>query len=265
VILVVAGSSPVGHPSAAAPTLLSPTMESLEARLGYEFRTRRLLDTALTLPSVAHERKTSGKGYQRLEFLGDGVVDLVISEQLFHLFPEEDEGMLSKLWTRAVKTETMASIARKLGLGADLVLSRGDETAGGRNRDSTLADALEALIGAVHLDGGIEASSSLIKRLWQDELASLQLAPDEQNPKGQLQEMLQVPPWGETPTYRITASAGPDHLRNYEAVVIWKGRELASGSGRGKQEAQIAAARHALVRPDLQDIIQAERTKPIPK
>jgi ribonuclease-3 len=242
-------------------------MEPLEARLGYEFKSRRFLDTALTLPSVAHERKISGKGYQRLEFLGDGVVDLVISEQLFHLFPDQDEGMLSKLWTRAVKTETMAAIARKLGLGADLVLSRGDEAAGGRNRDSTLADALEALIGAVHLDGGIEASGSLIKRLWEDVLASLQLAPDEeQNPKGQLQELLQVPPWGETPTYRSTASSGPDHLRHFEAVVIWKGRELGSGSGRGKQEAQIAAARHALDRTDLQEIIQAERTKqPAPR
>ena len=87
-------------------------MESLEARLGYTFKNQSLLLTALTLPSVAHERKTSGKNYQRLEFLGDGVVDLVISERLFHLFPDDDEGMLSKLWTRAVKTETMASIAR---------------------------------------------------------------------------------------------------------------------------------------------------------
>jgi ribonuclease-3 len=236
-------------------------MDPLEVRLGYEFKTRSLLLTALTLPSVAHERKISGTDYQRLEFLGDGVVDLVISERLFHLFPEEDEGMLSKLWTRAVKTETMAQIARQLGLGDDLVLSRGDEAAGGRNRDSTLADALEALIGAVHVDGGIGASQPLIERLWHEELTNLRIAPEEQNPKGELQEMLQVPPWGETPTYRITSSNGPDHLRNFEAVVVWKGRELGSGFGRSKQEAQIAAARKALSLPGLPAILAAERSR----
>jgi ribonuclease-3 len=151
----------------------------------------------------------------------------------------------------------MAQIARQLGLGAELELSRGDEASGGRDRDSTLADALEALIGAVHVDGGLEASRPVIERLWQEELACLQLVPDEQNPKGQLQELLQVPPWGETPTYRITSAEGPDHQRSFDAVVVWKGRELGTGSGRGKQEAQVAAARQALVRPDLKEIIEA--------
>ena len=236
-------------------------MDTLEARLGYEFKTRSLLLTALTLPSVANERKISGKAYQRLEFLGDGVVDLVISELLYHLFPDDDEGVLSKMWTRVVKTETMAQIARRVGLGADLELSRGDEASGGRDRDSTLADALEAVIGAVHVDGGLEASRPLVERLWKDELASLLISPDEQNPKGQLQEMLQMPPWGETPTYRITSAAGPDHLPSFEAVVVWKGQDLASGTGRGKQEAQVAAARQALIRPDLKDIIRAAKRK----
>jgi ribonuclease III len=115
------------------------------------------------------------------------------------------------------------------------------------------------------MDGGIEASRALIERLWRDELASLLVAPDEQNPKGQLQEMLQVSPWGETPTYRITSSDGPDHLPQFEAVVIWKGQELASGSGRGKQEAQVAAARQALVRPDLPALIDAERRRLLTK
>jgi ribonuclease-3 len=236
-------------------------MDTLEARLGYIFKSRSLLQTALTLPSVANERRISGKAYQRLEFLGDGVVDLVISESLYHLFPDDDEGVLSKMWTRAVKTDTMARISRRLGLGEDLELSRGDEASGGRDRDSTLADALEALIGAVHLDGGIGASRPLIERLWEEELANLKLAPDDQNPKGQLQEMLQVPPWGETPTYRITSSDGPDHLRSFEAVVVWKGLELGAGSGRGKQEAQTAAARQALKRPDLHEIIRAQQTR----
>jgi ribonuclease-3 len=234
-------------------------MDSLEARLGYTFQSRSLLQTALTLPSVANERKLSGKAYQRLEFLGDGVVDLVVSESLYHLFPEDDEGVLSKMWTRAVKTDTMARISRRLGLGADLQLSRGDESSGGRDRDSTLADALEALIGAVHLDGGLAASRPLIERLWSEEMAALKATPDDQNPKGQLQEMLQVPPWGEAPTYRITSSDGPDHLRSFEAVVVWKGLELGAGTGRGKQEAQTAAARQALSRPDLDQIIRDQQ------
>lgn len=237
-------------------------MESLEVRLGHEFKKRSLLSMALTHPSVSHERKTSGVGYQRLEFLGDAVVDLVISETLYELFPNDDEGLLSKLWTRAVKTETMARIARNLGLGADILLGRGDETGGGRERDGTLADTLEAVIGAVHLDGGIIASQALVARLWKEELESLRLAPVDMNPKGQLQEMLQVPPWGETPTYRITSTEGPDHKRLFEAVVTWKGRDLATGSGRSKQEAQVDAARQALQLPDLSIIIQAEKEKP---
>jgi ribonuclease-3 len=234
-------------------------MESLEVRLGYQFKNRELLLMALTLPSMANERKLSGKGYQRLEFLGDGVVDLVVSERLYEMFPEDDEGVLSKLWTRAVKTETMARIARQLHLGAEMVLSRGDESAGGRDRESTLADTLEAVLGAVHVDGGFETSRLLIQRLWEEELTSLRLTPGDENPKGTLQEMLQTPPWGETPTYRITSSEGPDHLRTFEAVVLWKGQELGAGSGRGKQDAQVAAARQALSRPDLQTIIQAEQ------
>ena len=184
---------------------------------------------------MANERKISGKAYQRLEFLGDGVVDLVISERLYHLFPDDDEGVLSKMWTRAVKTETMAQIARQLGLGADLVLSRGDEASGGRDRDSTLADAL----------GGRDrrrARGRWTRSLRPARRAPLEgrtgqpaLGPDEQNPKGELQEMLQVPPWGETPTYRITSADGPDHLRSFEAVVVWKGQDLASGSGRASR------------------------------
>lgn len=236
-------------------------MESLEARLGYEFKKRDLLVTALTHPSVSHERKLSGVGYQRLEFLGDAVVDLVISETLYHLFPDDDEGLLSKLWTRAVKTETMARIARNFGLNTDMLLGRGEEGIGGRNRDGTLADTLEAVIGAVHLDGGIEASQNLVARLWKEELESLKLAPVDMNPKGQLQEMLQIPPWGETPTYRITSSDGPDHKRHFEAVVMWKGRDLAAGTGRSKQEAQVAAARQALDLPGLISIIQTEKQK----
>ena len=236
-------------------------MESLEARIGYEFKEQNLLTTALTHPSVSHERKTSGKDYQRLEFLGDAVVDLVISESLYLLFPEDDEGLLSKLWTRAVKTETMARIARNIGLGADLLLGRGEESIGGRQRDSTLADTLEAVIGAVHLDGGVAASHALVSKLWKEELAALKLAPVDVNPKGQLQEMLQIPPWGETPSYRIAGTAGPDHHRHFEAIVSWKGHDLAKGSGRSKQDAQVDAARQALNLTNLSSIIQAEKDR----
>lgn len=236
-------------------------MESLEARLGYEFKERHLLATALTHPSVSHERKASGKAYQRLEFLGDAVVDLVISETLYHLFPEDDEGLLSKLWTRAVKTETMARIARKLDLGSYLQLGRGEEGIGGRQRDSTLADTLEAVIGAVHLDGGLDSSQAMVSRLWKEELEMLRLAPVDMNPKGQLQEMLQIPPWGETPTYRIASAGGPDHRRHFEAIVSWKGHDLATGTGRSKQDAQVDAARQALNLPSLSLIIQTEKDR----
>jgi ribonuclease-3 len=243
---------------------------SLEARLGYKFQQRALLREALTHPSIAHNKQRVKKGaqpdnepdkdartgfhFQRLEHLGDAVVQLAVSEALFEQFPREAEGLLTKLRTRAVQTGTMARLARELELGKHLILGRGEDSSGGRDRDKILADALEAIIGAVHQDAGYEKSRPLVLRLWAAELAALLAAPVEQNPKGQLQELLQNH-GGETPAYRIVATEGPSHARTFEVAVVWAGRELAHGSGRSKQEAEISAAQKALVHPTLNEWI----------
>ncbi len=261
---------------------------SLEARLGYHFRNGPLLREALTHPSIAHTKQARGgrkakaaipaeavvkeRGrdrdkakdqdglirtgfhFQRLEHLGDAVVQLAISEKLFELFPHDDEGLLTKLRTRAVQTATMARLARQLELGSHLILGRGEDSSGGRDRDKILADALEAVIGAVHLDSGYPVSRQLVLRLWTNELAALREAPVEQNPKGQLQELLQNH-GGETPSYRILATEGPSHARTFEVAVAWNGMDLAQGSGRSKQEAEILAARKALELPHLAELI----------
>ena len=288
VILVVAGSSPVGHPTSLetgeedrightgqgqeGTGNMGDHTASLEARLGYTFRQQSLLKEALTHPSIAHNKQKkrdatestdgeavrSGFHFQRLEHLGDAVVQLAISETLFEQFPKDDEGLLTKLRTRAVQTGTMARLARQLELGPHLVLGRGEESSGGRDRDKILADALEAIIGAVHLDSNYDVSRQLVLRLWASELAALRAAPVEQNPKGQLQELLQNH-GGETPSYRIISSDGPSHARTFLVQVAWNGTDLATGSGRSKQEAEIAAAQRALSLPDLQQII-AQKT-----
>ena len=236
-------------------------MDSLEARIGYTFKNVRLLHSALTHPGLGVRQREIGRTYQRLEFLGDAVVDLVISEELYHIFPEADEGLLSKLWTRAVQSSTMARIAQQWQFDRHLQLSGADERKGHRKREGTLADTLEAVIGAVHLDGGFPAAQQVILRLWLDELQALKRSPVELNPKGQLQELLQGGLKSETPLYRIVGENGPDHERRFEAVVCWKGRDLAAGRGFSKQQAEIAAAQAALNLPQLAFIIAEERAK----
>lgn len=225
-------------------------MESLESRIAYQFKQPELLQEALTHPSLPYESKDPQKHNQRLEYLGDAVLQLVLSESLFHQFPEDDEGLLTKLRTRLVQTKTLAHIARHLHLGRDLRLGKGEESNGGRSRESTLADVMESIIGAVFLDGGMEAAKALVLHHWKSELAALQHSPVELNPKGQLQELLQGE-GGLTPTYRIVAAEGPDHLKVFQAVVVWQGRDLAAGTGRSKKEAQIAAAQAALQLPEM--------------
>lgn len=225
-------------------------MDSLESRIAYQFKQPELLQEALTHPSLPYESKNPQRHNQRLEYLGDAVLQLVLSEAIYHQFPLDDEGLLTKLRTRLVQTRTLAHIARHLCLGRDLLLGKGEESNGGRARESTLADVMEAVIGAVYLDGGIEAVRPFVLQHWSHDLAALQHSPVELNPKGQLQELLQGE-GGNTPTYRIIAAEGPDHQKVFEAVVVWQDRDLAAGTGRSKKEAQTAAAQAALALPEL--------------
>ena len=220
-------------------------MESLESRLEYKFRNSLLLAEAMTHPSLAYESQRPHFDNQRLEFLGDAVLQLILTEDLFRMFPDFPEGKLTKLRSRLVSRRALARFAQTIDLGDYVLLGKGEEATGGRRRVSTLADAFEALMGAVYLDAGYEPCRELVLRLFQKEIEALAGSPEEKNPKGELQEALQaIEP--EPPEYHILAEAGPDHRKVFTARVVWRGTELATGKGKSKKEAEARAAGEAL-------------------
>ena len=173
------------------------------------------------------------------------MLELILSEHLFRAFPEGSEGVLTKLRARLVSRPALARCARRIHLGVYLRMGRGDEASGGRARDSTLADAFEALIAAVYLDGGLEAARDLVVALSRDVLDRLQAEPTEENPKGQLQEILQARGPGIL-KYVLLREDGPDHRKTFIAGVEWNGQSLGQGGGGSKKEAEAAAAEAAL-------------------
>lgn len=224
---------------------LTVHMNPLESRIGYKFRNSLLLAEALTHPSLSFERKTFHFDNQRLEFLGDAVLQLVITHHLYRLFPAFSEGQLTKLRSRLVSREGLKRHALFLGLGGYLMLGRGEEASQGRERASTLADAFEALVGAIYLDSDLETVRRFILRVAGDELGALAREPAEHNPKGELQEVLQaISP--QSPAYEVVSETGPDHRKEFICRVIWEGGELGRGSGQSKKQAEINAAARAL-------------------
>jgi len=222
-------------------------MEALEKKLEYSFKDSSLLDEALTHKSFANEQKGEGrKDNERLEFLGDAVLDLVISELLFREFPSLKEGELSKKRASLVREEGLAPVARDVGIGGCLRLGRGEELSGGREKESLLADALESIIAAVYLDGGFGAAEALVKRLFGPLVSSSALIADF---KSQIQELSQKQGLG-VPCYETLAEEGPDHDRRFEVALVLNGKTLATGRGRSLKEAQQAAARKALGQPE---------------
>lgn len=220
-------------------------VEVLQQRLGYQFRDDGLLYLALTHPSVAHENAKDLEHNQRLEFLGDAVLQLVLTHELYEKFPAFDEGPLTKARAKLVNRRTLAEHARALGIGAHLILSRGEEMHGGRERPSALADTFEALLGAIFLDGGFDAARGFILREFSAAFGKLTVPPTIENPKGELQELLQAHS-PESPQYYLVSTTGPDHDRVFECVVEHGGVELARGSGKSKKAAESNAALAAL-------------------
>lgn len=220
-------------------------MESIEATIGYCFSRPDLLTEALTHPSLTCETKRIHPDNQRLEYLGDAVIQLVLTEELFRRYPNDGEGRLTKLRSRLVSREALCLFANHIGLGGHLRLGKGELASGGRNRPSNLSDALEALAGAIHLDGGIEVARDFLFRNFGDLIERILAQPEEMNPKGELQECLQaIAP--ASPTYRIIGQEGPDHLKSFIAEVRWEGITLGQGAGNSKKEAEISAASEAL-------------------
>jgi len=217
----------------------------LEERIGYKFRNSLLLAEALTHPSLGHETQHYHFDNQRLEFLGDAVLQLVISEYLFRRFSGEAEGQLTKLRSRLVSRETLKMHAAALDLGRYLLMGRGEEASGGRERTSTLADAFEALIGAIYLDGGLDTAREFILKQAHSDLAQLAEEPVEINPKGHLQELLQsISP--RSPVYELISQSGPEHEKTFIVQAVWEGIVLGQGSGRSKKQAETAAALEAM-------------------
>jgi len=217
----------------------------LEERIGYKFRNSLLLAEALTHPSLGHETQRYHFDYQRLEFLGDAVLQLVITEYLFRHFGGEAEGQLTKLRSRLVSREALRMHAATLDLGRYLLMGRGEEISGGRERTSTLADAFEALIGAIYLDGGLDAAKEFILRQARVDLEQLAEKPVDINPKGHLQELLQsISP--SSPVYELISQSGPEHEKTFVSEVLWEGIVLGEGSGRSKKQAETVAALEAL-------------------
>lgn len=218
---------------------------NLENLLGYKFRNSLLLAEAMTHPSLAYESQKPHFDNQRLEFLGDAVIQMILTEALFKKFPDFPEGRLTKLRSRLVSRRALSRFAMKINLGDFVLLGKGEEATGGRRRISTLADAFEALIGAVYLDSNYETSRDTVVRIFEDEIEALALSPEERNPKGELQEALQaIEPTA--PEYEILSESGPDHRKVFQAQVSWRGLILAIGRGKSKKEAEARAASEAM-------------------
>jgi len=217
----------------------------LEQRIGYKFRNPLLLAEALTHPSLGHETQRRHFDNQRLEFLGDAILQLVITEHLYSSFAREAEGQLTKLRSRLVSREALKQHAAALDLGRYLMLGRGEEASGGRARDSTLADAFEALVGAIYLDSDLATVRHIVLTAMGPELAQLAQDPVDVNPKGHLQELLQaISP--RSPVYELISQSGPEHEKTFVVRVVWEGMALGQGTGRSKKHAETAAAVEAL-------------------
>ena len=218
---------------------------SLEERIGYRFKDATLLDSALShISSLKGSRNRAGS-YQRLEFLGDHVLGLVISDMLFRAFPRADEGELSRRLADLVRKETCADMARAIDLGAAIRLGSSEANAGGRKRPAILADVCEALIGAVYLDGGFPAAEGLVGRMWEQRLRST--AQPLRDPKTVLQEWAQARGLP-TPAYREVARSGPDHDPEFRVAVHLAKFAPAEGLGRSKRAAEQAAAAAMMAR-----------------
>lgn len=218
----------------------TPDRTALEERVGYQFLDKTLLERALThISALSGGPQNRVASYQRLEFLGDHVLGLVVSDMLFRAFPKANEGELSRRLADLVRKETCADVARAIDLGASLKLGSSEQQAGGRKRATILADACEALIGAVFVDGGYAAAAKMIEQFWHERM----LSPPRplRDAKTMLQEWAQARGLP-TPVYREIARTGPHHDPQFRVAVTLPNRAAAEGIGNSKRAAEQAAA-----------------------
>jgi ribonuclease III len=228
-----------------SPERASEGPKALDRVLGIRFRDAAIRQTALTHRSYAFENDL-GTNNERLEFLGDAVLGIVVTDMAFREFTEMPEGELAKLRAAIVNMTALADVARDLGLGRFILLGKGEEMSGGRDKSSILADALEALLGAVYLDRGLDAARKVIVRLFRPRMIAYSIGDGPRDYKTMLQELASADLHA-LPDYRIT-ERGPDHEKEFTARVFLAGKEWGSGIGRSKKEAEQQAAHEAYVR-----------------
>lgn len=207
----------------------------------------RFVDPALARISLTHRSFAFENGLpetnERLEFLGDAVLGVVVTDMAFVMFPDLNEGELAKLRAATVNMSTLADVARGLGLGELVLLGKGEEMSGGRDKPSILADSLEAVLGAVYVDGGLDTAEPLIRRLFEPRIVAYARGEGDRDYKTSLQELASQDT-GSLPDYRI-AERGPDHQKEFTATVFVDGKEFGRGVGRSKKEAEQQAAQEA--------------------
>ena len=225
-------------------------METLEKKLGYTFQDKSLLENALTHSSCANESKGRLQSNERLEFLGDSILGMVVADHLYRNHPDLPEGELTRTRAALVCEESLVEVAAELNLGEYLRLGKGEESGGGRHRPSIQADAVEAVLAAVYLDGGIGSARKIIQRyILCREIEGLNSSRDY---KTALQELVQRAS-GQVLKYRLTGEEGPDHDKRFFVEVDLNGSPVGAGSGRSKKEAEQMAAKAAIEKLEKQN------------
>jgi ribonuclease-3 len=251
-------SKPQPAISAALPSGTRDQLVQQLADLGVHFKDEHLLVSALIHRSFLNERPERRVGLasnERLEFLGDAVLNLLTASWLYHTFPERSEGEMTALRAALVKTATLARFANELHLGQHVHISRGEEASTARERPALLADLFEALLGALYLDQGVEAAGQFVQPFLQREIERIQTGQADTDYRTRLQELMQAR-HGITPRYQIVEVSGPDHCRQFTIEVLVADRQMGLGSGSSKQSASQDAARAALHALDVQQIEQ---------
>lgn len=217
----------------------------LEKTLGYKFKTRELLETALLHRSYRYETRDVATDNQRLEFLGDAVAGFLVAAHLYRGNRDGDEGILTELRSRVTSGKALAAVALEIGLGEFIKLGKGEERAGGRQRENLLADALEAVIGAAYLDGGVKAAEKIVVKLLMPLFGDAPREEWTENPKGKLQELSQRL-YGRGPEYKCVSEQGPAHQKHFVVEAIVGGAKLGAGEGASKRAAEAIAAEAAV-------------------
>lgn len=229
-----------------SPDALRRSLETFEQAIGYHYHDREKAFRALVHSSWANENTEPGiSSNERLEFMGDALLDYVFSMRLFQQVPELSEGDMSRLRALVVCEASLARVAESIGLGQWLLMGRGEDLNGGRSRPSILADAMEAIFGSICLDAGMEAAATVMERLMEPVYAAALCGDAWTDWKTSLQEQLQTA-GSVRIAYRVVDSTGPDHARMFRVEVSCEGKVLGTGNGRSKKEAEQEAARHAL-------------------